>query len=55
MGTVPLRSVEEQSGLGGPLLVTAETIDLLVELLTEAERRLAKIAAAVRDDRGRAA
>jgi hypothetical protein len=55
MTTVTLRSVEERNGLGGPLPVTAETIDALVELLTEAERRLAAIAAALSDDGRRAA
>ena len=56
MTTVPLRPADEQSVLGGAALpVTAETIELLLELLTEAERKLAGVVAALRDDGRRAA
>ena len=55
METVSLRSVENQSVLGAALPVTAETIDVLLELLTEAERKLAGVVAALRDDGRQAA
>ncbi len=44
MSTLPLRPAEQ------PLPVTVETIDVLLELLTEAERKLAKIALALSGD-----
>jgi hypothetical protein len=65
--TVPRPPADEQNVLGrrvcqdsryysgGTQLGPSEAIDLLLERLIEAERRLARIAHAVRDDERRAA
>jgi hypothetical protein len=67
MGTVPLRPAEEQDTLGrcirhvaryyngGTQLGTTEAFDPLLVRLTEAERKLAKIAHALNGDERRAA
>ena len=67
MGTVPLRPAEEHDAVGrsvrhvaryyngGAQLGTTEAFDLLLVRLTEAERRLAKIAHALSGDERRAA
>ncbi len=62
METVSLREVANPDILGKPVSEDVETFGALLELLdeaelrlTEAERRLAKVAAALRGDEGRAA